>query len=517
MGFRLSDAGEAYTFVAKTDVDLFDGASALNAALATVDQRLLKGVLTNTMSDVNLRLAGPLLYTAAGPTTLSILAETRTQRIPDIAPRDPADVGLADVAFTDQSERVDSLYAELRAPLIPLSSRTPLRGLEVQLAARTDRFAISSPTTAGASDFLDGETVLKVQRRTSTLTTGFKVLPLDGLLLRTSYATGYLPPRPSQLLPRSFWLFPFLSGLPDDPKRPGDRVAANNNVQHKTGGAPDLASERASTFSTGIVLTTAWTPGLRVSVDYTRVHKSREIVDPGNGDIADFFALEDRYSDIVRRGPLTPEDAAKGYTVGPVVFIDTSLKNIGASTTEIVDFALEDVVDTKIGQLRVYGRATWQPNFTRRTTPLAPAFQIVGRLDGPLAIRGNAGVDWSSGPWNAGVNVQFYNHYRITYGGSDPESVQLNEGPYGTLRYQGSNTIPSQTYVDASLGYAFSHDVAPTLMRLGIRNIFGARPPLVAVPLQRHVPDSAGDEGIGYSSYGDPRGRRFEISLSRQF
>jgi iron complex outermembrane receptor protein len=518
MGFRLSDAGEAYAFVAKTNVDLFDGVSALDAALTTVDQRLLKGVLTNTMSDVNLRLAGPLLYTAAGPTTLSILAETRTQRIPDIAPRDPADVGLADVPFTDQSERVDSLYAELRAPLVPLFSRTPLRGLEIQLAARTDRFVISSPTTAGASDFLNGETVLKVQQRTSTLTTGFKVLPLDGLLLRTSYATGYLPPRPSQLLPRSFWLFPFLSGLPDDPKRPGDRVAANNNVHLKTGGAPDLASERATTFSTGIVLTPTWTPGLRVSVDYTRIHKSREIVDPTNGKSGDYFALEGRYPDIVRRAPLTPEDAAKGYTVGPVVFIDTSLKNIGASTTEMVDFNLEDLVDTRVGQLRFYGRATWQPNFTRRTTPLAPAFQTVGRVDGPLPVRGNAGVDWSSGPWEAGVNVQFYSHYRITYGASDFISAQLSEGPYGTLRYQGSETIPSQTYVDASLGYVFSRGGVSTLFRLGVRNLFDARPPLVAIPLlHRADPNSAGDEGIGYSPYGDPRGRRLEISLSRHF
>lgn len=515
VGFRLFEAGGGYQLITKTGVDLFGGAPGLISAIAAFEpQAAQKGTLANTLSDVNLRLAGPLLYTAAGPTTLSVLAETRAQRIPirfkapnDQTPKVPDQV---------QSEQVDSVYAELRAPLVPRVSGALLRGLELQLAARADRFAIRAPVTMGPSEAASGEAVLRARHSTSTLTAGFKMLPLNGILLRASYSTGYLPPRPSQMLPFDYVLFPFEGGFGADPKRPGEQLAGNNIVEVREGGSPDVGSERAKTFSAGIVMTPRRLKSLRVSLDYTRIHKLREIVTLLSESFAEIFTLEDRYPDIVRRGPLTSDDAAKGYTVGPVVSVDLAQRNIGYSTTDIVELTLENDVETRVGKVRFYGQGVWQPSLTKRTTPLAPAFQTAGRLDGPLRVRGNAGLDWSMGLWEAGLNVQFYGPYRITYGASNAAARRLNTGAYGTLRYQGSDRIRSQTYVDATVGRTFRAGGGFSVARLGVRNLFGARPPLVAIPLEPRGNESS-DEGIGYSPYGDPRGRRFELSLSRQF
>jgi iron complex outermembrane receptor protein len=513
-------AGSADIFLSQTGVDLFGGAASLQAGLAAYDHPpASRSVFVNTMSDVNLRLAGPLFRTAAGTATLTFLAETRRQHTPNIAALDPATVGTGPtIPLTGQTEQVESAYAELRAPIIPIDgSFWLIRGLELQAAARVDRFGIEVPTIGiGAASVLGGDTTVRVGQRTSTLTAGFKARPIDGVLVRASYSTGYLPPSPSQLIPNSYVEPMTQTDYAQDPKRPGDSIAASNSVFVLVDGSPHLKPERAITFSAGMVLTPAWAPGLRISVDYTRIKKSQEIVLPTNGEYADIYTLEDMYPGIVRRGPLTAEDIAKGYAVGPVVFFDGSLRNAGYSTTKIVDINLGYRWDTPIGVVRFYGQAVWQPSLVRRTTPLADAYQVAGRLDGPLRVRGNAGLDWSRGRWQAALNLQYYGQYRITYGASDILSTQLSrDGAYGNLRYQGAEMIPSQTYVDATLGYAFGGET-PTEVRLGVRNLLGARPPTVSIPLQPHTGPFA-DQGIGYSPYGDPRGRRVEVSISRRF
>jgi outer membrane receptor protein involved in Fe transport len=42
--------------------------------------------------------------------------------------------------------------------------------------------------------------------------------------------------------------------------------------------------------------------------------------------------------------------------------------------------------------------------------------------------------------------------------------------------------------------------------RLGVQNLFDQQPPIDATP-----------GGLGYSPYGDPRGRRVELALSAHF
>jgi iron complex outermembrane receptor protein len=504
-------------FLQQTGVDLFAGAAALQAALdAYVPPGTAAEVHRNTMTDANLRIAGPVFYTGAGATTLTLLAETRREHTPAASALDPAlSLDSPYNLSVGQSEGVWSGYAELRAPLVAIDgSSSPLRGFEVQLAGRLDQFDVKVPARKLSAGGLDGVEATRAHMSVSAYVVGFKVSPVRGLLVRASFATGYLPPSPSQLIP--FTTATSFSPIPD-PKRPGDTLGSQGSYLTQAQGSPTLRPEKARTSSLGAILTPGWLPGLRLSVDYTRISKSGEIGLPASTSQSEIFKLEDQFPGIVKRGPLSSADMAAGYVVGPVTFLDQSLRNLGHSTTQITEFHGEYAREADAGSFTIYGHAAWQPTFRRTTTPLAATDQLAGHLDGPLRLRGNAGLAWTGSAWAAGVNVQFYSHYSIIYGANDGQSLQLSRGIFGTVKYQGAETIPSQTYVDATLGYTVSRRSEPILVRVGVRNVLGSRPPAVSIPLQPSVYGFTSEQGIGYSPYGDPRGRRFELSAARRF
>ncbi len=103
-----------------------------------------------------------------------------------------------------------------------------------------------------------------------------------------------------------------------------------------------------------------------------------------------------------------------------------------------------------------------------------------------------------------GLNVQYYDRYRPTY--FDTSNFANNAT---IIANQGSRWIPAQAYVDLSARRRFRVPATPLKtfeLSFGLINLFDKRPPLVA---QTGLP--------GYSYYGDPRRRRFELVLSAGF
>jgi outer membrane receptor protein involved in Fe transport len=106
-----------------------------------------------------------------------------------------------------------------------------------------------------------------------------------------------------------------------------------------------------------------------------------------------------------------------------------------------------------------------------------------------------------------GVNVQVFDGYRVTYANVRPQEILLIDNAQ-TVRYQGSDQIPGQAYVDLTLSRRFrlSRQAGPVRavdVRFGVQNVLDKKPPIVA------------DEfDVPYSTYGDPRLRRFELALS---
>jgi outer membrane receptor protein involved in Fe transport len=162
----------------------------------------------------------------------------------------------------------------------------------------------------------------------------------------------------------------------------------------------------------------------------------------------------------------------------------------------------------RFGELHFFTVATWQPQLQRQTTPGQPAVDSAGFSSGILKWRANAGLDWRQGLWTVGWNAQYYDSYFAYAASATPQTIS------DTIRNQGAAKIPRQLYHDVFATYRF--DVAPrfaggvfegTEVTAGIENVFDKSPPILA---------TIGTDG-GYSTYADPRMRRFSLVLRKRF
>ncbi|QXQ06822.1 TonB-dependent receptor [Sphingosinicellaceae bacterium] len=449
---------------------------------------------TSHLADGTLRMAGPLTVLPGGTATLTVLAEQRRER----QPAGVYNYNSADSMFQSNTPRIAqqtrSLSGELRLPVSGQGGW--LRELDLQLAVRADQVettlpATVIPTAVNALPFNNRNTAL-------AYTLGARFKPLDGLMVRASASTGVLPPSIAQ-----FGSHMGLAASSDhDPKRGGEQLGSEELYTLVQGGSATLKPERARSLSAGVVLTPFGDQGLRVLADFTRIDKRNEIGAIPGVTVAGLLSDEAKYPDRITRAPLSAGDAALGYTGGIVTRIDLTSANIARSRIDAVDLTLDMPFQTRrYGSFRVYLSATWQPTYWQQAEAGQPLRQRIGYSDGPLAWRGNGGVDWSSGRLRLGLNGQFYSHYRVITSDDAQPDEQL-------LIYQGRSHIPAQFYLDLSGAYTFvdgAGGLVPrgTQLRVGILNILDHRPPTVAEPYTQ-----------GYSYYGDPRRRRFELTIT---
>ena len=448
------------------------------------------------LQDASIRLGGPVLRRDAGDITLSLVAERREEKAtltpwdvagqPDITP-------LADPSF---SLTTSSLYGELRAPIVSRASNLPpLRGLELQLAARHDRIQadIPGPRLGGPRSGYD--------RGVTVYTTGIRTFPTDGLLLRVSLATGVLPPTPEQLTQSSYTF-----GLPNsasasvtDPARGGRRLGSELPVVQLTGGSPRLRPEGARTFAIGFVVNPDDGRGPRVSLDYTHTEKHDEI--GAFGGLEYLIAHEALYPGRVVRAPLSPADAAAGYTGGIITQADTTSINIGRTKVDAIDMHLDQ--GFRVGpdsRLRLYGGLTWTPRLTRKLTADGEVTEYTNTADGPLRWRGAAGAAWQHGDLTVRLDGQYYGRYHAVF------------ARYGrpTDDVLAETRVPAQAYLDAAVTYRLKMGSAQSLtrdieLRFGVQNLLD------------HAPAIEAASDLGYSFYADPRRRRFEVGATARF
>jgi hypothetical protein len=509
-GPRVNPLGDRATLLAALAPFVTDGSSSTSTI--------------NRSDDLSLRLAGPVLQLAGGPLTLSLLAEERRERIPGGRARyaDPNYNDAFATALPAGRSATRSYYGELRAPLTDRDSGpSGLKGLELQLALRRDRSRSTIAENVYNDDQVNAATKTS-QTTTSTYTAGLRVFPVNGLMVRVSAATGALPPSVEQIGSGAYSLtldprFLSQSTTPDtrlvltarpDPKRPGAMLGGEGVFAIVSGGSDHLEAERARSLSAGVVITPPWLERLRLSIDYTRIDKSREIVRFHSGDYVYFLQHEDEFPGRVIRAPLSNQDRAKGYAAGIVTAIDTTDFNIGRTWIQAVDFQADYRVPTdRWGDFQVRGAATWQPRLTRQVDPQSPEVSSIGYANGPLAWRANSGLDWSCGPLTLGFNANFYQGYRVA-SASDTAAEAARK-----ILAQGSDRVAAQVYFDVYGARTIHlHEAGGRLrsldLQFGIQNLLDHRPPAIVAP-------AAGSRG--YSPYGDPRLRRIELSLKGRF
>jgi len=460
------------------------------------DSAFLK--LRDTMTDFNLRASGPLGRLPGGPLTMTITAEASRERTSrgerfgfDLASQAPLSVRGDRLRLATRSA-----YAEWRAPLGAPDAPRPLRGFEAQVAVRTDAYRMTSPQTRRSLLGDDAPPVTSQVLSSHVLlakTVGLKTSVANGIMFRTSYSEGHLPPRSDQA--RSL-ILAARSWPSADPRRGGEILGAAGPLTVIQNGSPKLDPERARTFSLGLVAEPRWLAGARFSVDYLRTSKSREITTFAAGDVGYFLAREAAYSNRVVRAPLTDADRAKGFDVGRVILVDTSALNSGRSVVESLDASIE--YRRAVGRASVAGyvRGVWLPSYRRIADPEKGWTETAGHSDGPLKFRALAGAQWASDALRLGFNAQYYSGYATASSGfvSAPANLAIAQGEGDRIR--------PQVYLDVFARWPVGDR---TQVQAVVRNILDAAPPLaLAAP-------------TGYSPYGDARERSVEIGLTRRF
>jgi len=480
--------------------------------LALPNQHL--GPQDMTLNDFSLRASGPVFQLPTGPVILSGLADRSMQSAKPYY-QDFRNVTDGTQSFTyvpPSRTTTNSYYVETTVPLIgPQMARPFLQDLSFQASVRRDEFAtfLSTPnseTVASRTSPVPPVSIIENRMVAEKFTVGFRYAPSKDFALRASYGTGFLPPTASQLYPST----PFPPSGPlvvIDPLR-GNISQSYAVTSLTSGGNPALLPEESHSISAGVIITPHWVPSLRLSVDYTEIQKHNEI---RNISFQDLVYNEAYFPGRITRAPLTPADAAAGYTAGVITAMDDITVNVAKTKVRAVDIQGDYEYSFRTaGRLHVYAVVTYEGAFKRQATPSAPVISLVGYSDGPLKWRGNCGISWDRGNWTAGWNMQYYDSYLIYSSTATPASIAV------AVLNQGSALIHSQIYHDLFVRYRFPARMtalggllANSEVKLGVQNIFDREPPILATTSLVGV--------LAYSNYGDPRLSRYELSFGKKF
>ncbi|UYY58034.1 TonB-dependent receptor [Sphingomonas sp. S2-65] len=452
---------------------------------------LRRVTLRNRMTDVSLRMAGPILDLPGGAATFTGLLQHRREDAPaalqtferNALPRETSRV-------QPFGERTRSIYGELRLPLIE-GAGPGVSAAELQLALRHDRvFRYRGGSDGEPAGSQASRTVLRQQALVSTV--GARIRPFSGVMIRGSVASGAAPTPISQVSVQRY----ASSAAYPDLLRGGRLTGSEGTFEYATGAAPGLKPLMSRSTSVGFVLNEEGGGLPRFSVDVSQILLWRRLGDSGGG-IPFILANEGRMPARVARAPLTAADAAAGLRAGVITAIDGTNLATGRSEVAAIDVELDHRLRFGGDELGLTANATWTPRYRTRGTPLMPWQRV-----STLSLRANAGVAWSRGPVNIGLAAQFIGPYDA-----------VNSWDFDSTKAYASaldlDVVPAQVYVDLTGGIRLpfaraSRSERPLELRFAVLNLFDRRLPL--------APNDASS-----SPYGDVRGRRFDLALSGRF
>lgn len=429
----------------------------------------------------------------------------------------------ANIRFNpERRQTIGNAYGEIRLPLIgDANDVVMVQQLELVFAGRYERYkgsgtplgltCFDSTTglpsgTSNIIDLCDRDSV-QFQRQTvrssrfePTISGKWTISP--DIVVRGSFATGYLPPRLNELIPTEGTLLVAAT----DPERGGETVGTPfiSNIAFLPGvfgGNADIKPERSTTLSIGTILTPRFIPGLRASIDYTRVRKRDNYFSPsvlalaaGNPEAQRRFQFFlSLFPERVTRGP-----ASGGFAVGPITRLDLSSVNLAGTLTEAIDLALDYSRPLWGGTIDFSSSASHNLTQQSQIFPEDPVLDFTGSRavtvfggiapfsNTTLKWRGISSLRWSDETASIGVRARYFGPFDLNIEGLvDPDD--------------GRASIPSQTYIDIFGSYRLTKAMT---LRGGINNLFSKRPPFI---------------DRSYSENGDPRFANFYLNLTADF
>lgn len=250
------------------------------------------------------------------------------------------------------------------------------------------------------------------------------------------------------------------------------------NVTSFSGGNPDLAPEKADTFTVGVVVQPKFLQGFQMSVDWFRVDLQGAIGTVGINEVARRCVQdqEAQFCNLVTFDP-TAKTPAGNYPL--MLFVGNQNVNVAQSLVEGVDVEARYSTDVKIfgGDERISVRAfgTWllersntgAPTAANNFAPVPVHFEGFGTFP---KFRATGYVSYNNGPFNLNLTG------RLT-GKSLVQNI-ATQGAAGITLVD--NEIPAVFYMDSRMNYDFKVAGADVQAYFAVTNLLDKDPPIIA-------------------------------------
>ncbi|WP_433853364.1 TonB-dependent receptor plug domain-containing protein [Stenotrophomonas nitritireducens] len=376
--------------------------------------------------------------------------------------------GDASNYMSPKQRNVKAVFAEVNLPVVD--------SLEVNLAVRHDRY-----------DGFGGTTNPKYS---------FKWQPIDWLVFRGSYSTGFKVPDFAKLfrgITESQYTGLDLADPATCPKGQYNPDVANCSEQIRpdiiTGGNPNLKPEEAEQRSIGFVF--APHGNFNVSVDWWEIERSNTIRSGFN--LSTMTANYPLYaSNFIRDGS------------GKIIAIDQRYINTGGTLTRGIELDANLRGELAGGNWNVHLNGNYLDTFKTKTFDSLPySDNLVGEYERyynlPIKWKHTLGIGWARGDWAHTLTQVYRGGYKDwkpggIVNGYTPPAWDGNVDAYITYNY--------------SLTWSGMENLKATF---GIRNLLNTDPPFTV----RYLDDG---DGAGWEArVADPRGRSFNLLLEYRF
>ncbi|MCS0660635.1 TonB-dependent receptor plug domain-containing protein [Massilia terrae] len=463
-----------------TALNVFGGPNS-RAVLDSIANKISISPGQTTYQDVQLKADGPLAQLPGGALRAAVGYEGQSTK------GEGGQIGgtwaAPTSAMIEESRRVNSVYAELAAPLVSEKNQLPgVYKLDLDVAGRVDRYSDVGYT--------------------HNPKVGLNWAPVKGVTVHGSYGTSFRAPGLTQI---RGYANGGVGGLYvqnyADPTNGGAlRVGVAYN-----GPNLDLKPETARTRSLGVDFEPAWGHNTKVSLTFFDIKYENQIT----GYLSDLTLLG-REAQLAGTGIITrnPSPALVSQLIANNVLssgvlpstwtlvIDGRNKNLGSSLTDGIDFQASTRFPTDdFGDFGVGLSGTYFTRYKVANSPGAPMVDYLNVIFNPMRLKTRLAGTWNSGPWYANGYVNYTNGY--TNNLASP-----------------AQKVASNTTIDLRLSYQIDdkvYGVGGTTVSLGVVNAFNRKPPFV------NIGQSTNGGGGFDPTLTNPIGRIVSLALNKSF
>ncbi|MDH3336380.1 MAG: TonB-dependent receptor [Gammaproteobacteria bacterium] len=367
-------------------------------------------------------------------------------------------------------------------------SYSPIDTVEMSLAARYDTY-----------DWTGIDPALGVQAGSdaseATYMAGISFRPVDNLLLRASYGTGFKAPTLGELyLGGSFGVTravdtTFCNQVTADPTSTPEEIDSacrTREIRSQSGGNVFLETESSTNLSVGMV----WEPtdNWSVALDYYDIEVEDKI---GSLSVQEILNNESSYPELVNR--------VGGQLSHPDAFVASNLQNLNLENGSGIDFSTRADFDMNTGSIVTDLRVAYLLKHERQTSAVQPLCDDAGTTSEP-EWRINGQIGWQAADWTTTMTFRYLGSTDDLVGGREDGECTIVTG--GRVRSVDS-------YLEVGLRGTYDFNDQRTQIAAGIINLTDEEPPFSEVA-------GEGWPFFDQSLY-DARGTRYYLNLTHNF